>query len=515
MPVTESSALEYLETHPDEGSMLAYSDALNYYKIENAAVRITQEDLTSLPTPFVAFSQIHGGTFSVVKNLTENTIEWFDTQKGWVKDKLEDFTKTWSGVVLLAETDEKSGEKNYTTKRRDEILRNIRIPVAVALTAFIFLYFIINAPLVSTPSHILLGLKAIGMVISTLLFVKSIDNANSLVNKLCNAGSKISCQSILDSPAAKITPWLSLSDIGFVYFVSSFISILLLGSDLTAFLAYHTLVSILALLFGAYSIYYQGKIARMWCPLCLGVVGVLAMEALIVFLNYEPFFTISATFVISLLISLALPIAFLLFYKNELVKAIERDALKNELSRLKSNPQIIDSLMASQKPMPFLPNGMGILSIGNKHADHVLTIISNPLCNPCAKMHERIEKVLDKSDNLRCDIVFVTNHNDLDIGGKVVRKILSLPANLQEEATSLWYRNNNRNFDNWNKRYHDFEEKEVAELFRKEQKQWSDDAEIKSTPTLFYNGKKLPNIIKVEDLEFATLTKTRETTTKS
>ncbi len=172
MPVTESSALEYLETHPDEGSMLAYSDALNHFKIENAAVRITQEDLITLPTPFVAFSQIHGGTFSVVKNLTDSTIEWFDTQKGWVKDKLEDFTKNWSGVVLLAETDEKSGEKNYTTKRRDEILRNIRIPVAVTLIAFIFLYFIINAPLVSTPTYVLLGLKAIGMVISTLLYVK-------------------------------------------------------------------------------------------------------------------------------------------------------------------------------------------------------------------------------------------------------------------------------------------------------------------------------------------------------
>jgi hypothetical protein len=73
VPVTESSALEYLETHPDEGSMLAYSDALNHFKIENAAVRIEQKDLITLPTPFIAFSQIHGGTFSVVKNLTDNT----------------------------------------------------------------------------------------------------------------------------------------------------------------------------------------------------------------------------------------------------------------------------------------------------------------------------------------------------------------------------------------------------------------------------------------------------------
>ncbi len=515
MPVTETSALEYLETHPDEGSLLAYSDALNHFKIENAAIRIDQNDLITLPTPFIAFSQIHGGTFYVVKKLSENTIEWFDTQKGWVKDKLEEFTKTWTGVVLLAETDEKSGEKNYTSQRRNEILNNIRIPVAISIIVLVFLYFILQAPFAGINIYFLLALKAVGMVISTLLFVKSIDNANSLVNKLCNAGSKISCQSILDSPAAKITPWLNLSDLGFIYFFSSLIFILLLGNNLSTFFTYHSITSTFALVFGAYSIYYQGKIARIWCPLCLGVVCILALEALIVFSIFEPFFSISATFILSLLISLSFPTIFLLLYKNERIKAVEKDGLKNELSRLKSNPKIIDSLMASQKPMPFLPNGMGIISIGNKHADNVLTIISNPLCNPCAKMHDRIEKVLDKSENLRCDIVFVTNHNDLDIGAKVVRKILSLPANLQEEATSFWYRNNNRNFDAWNKRYHNFEEKEVAELFRKEQKQWSDEAEIKSTPTLFYNGKKLPNIIKVEDLEFANLAKTRETTTKS
>lgn len=131
VPVTESSALEYLETHPDEGSMLAYSDALNHFKIENAAVRIKQEDLVTLPTPFIAFSQIHGGTFSVVKSLSDSTMEWFDAQKGWVNDKLEEFTKTWSGVVLLAETDEKSGEKNYHQKRTAELLSKLRIPIAI------------------------------------------------------------------------------------------------------------------------------------------------------------------------------------------------------------------------------------------------------------------------------------------------------------------------------------------------------------------------------------------------
>jgi uncharacterized membrane protein len=284
VPVTESSALEYLETHPDEGSMLAYADALNHFKIENAAIRIKQEDLITLPTPFIAFSQVHGGTFSVVKNLTDSTIEWFDTQKGWVNDKLEEFTKTWSGVVLLAETDEKSGEKNYAQKRRQEILGNIRIPIAIGLLVFVFLILIFQSPLAGLDIYVLLALKAAGMVVSTLLFIKSIDNANSLVNKLCNAGSKISCQSILDSPAAKITPWLSWSDAGFIYFFGSFLALLFSLSHPDAINTYWTIqlgFSSLSILFSSYSLYYQGIKAKMWCTLCLAVVGVFFLEAIL------------------------------------------------------------------------------------------------------------------------------------------------------------------------------------------------------------------------------------------
>jgi uncharacterized membrane protein len=504
VPVTESSALEYLETHPDEGSMLAYSDALNHFKIENAAVRITQEDLTSLPTPFVAFSQIHGGTFSMVKNLTENTIEWFDTQKGWVKDKLENFTKTWSGVVLLAETDEKSGEKNYTTKRRDEILRNIRIPVAVSLIAFIFLYFIINAPLVSTPTFILLGLKAIGMVISTLLFVKSIDNANSLVNKLCNSGSKISCQSILDSPAAKITPWFSWSDAGFIYFFGSFlglsISIYKLG-HLSTYWTLQLFFCSLALLFSSYSLYYQAIKAKMWCTLCLGVVTVFFLEVVLIFSTYtfEHFQTNLFAF-LNCLVGFLPPIAFLLLYKTTALKAQERKVLKRELSKLKSNPQIFEALMASQRKMPEIPADMRIITIGNKNAENTITMVSNPLCSPCASIHERIGKLVSENDNLKCQIIFLSSTDENNSGGKFVRKLFSLPVDLIANGLHNWFIENDKNFEKWDKSY--LEINLIMDAFEMQNKhnKWVKQAEVKGTPTLFINNSLLPDTLKIEEI---------------
>lgn len=504
MPVTESSALEFLETHPDEGSMLAYADALNHFKIENAAVRITKEDLTSLPTPFIAFSQIHGGTFSVVKNLTENTIEWFDPQKGWVQDKLEDFTKTWSGVVLLAEIDEKSGEKNYTLKRRNEILSNIRIPLAISIVALIFLYFIFTAPLASTPTYILLGLKIAGMIISILLFVKSIDNANSLVNKLCNAGSKISCQSILDSPEAKITPWFSWSDAGFIYFFGSFLGLLFSLIDtnsLNTFWNVQLVFSSLSILFSSYSLYYQGIKAKMWCTLCLGIVTVFFLEATLTF-SYAPFRenTFDYQGLLTTAIGFLLPSAFLALYKSTAIKALESKSLKKELTKLKSNPQVFEALMANQRQMPDIPEDMPIIIIGNKNAEHSITMVSNPLCSPCASMHARIEKIVSENDNLKCQIIFLSSTDENNPGGKFVRKLFSLPSEKIEIGLHNWFSENDKNYERWDRNYSEFKKITQYEKTQLLHNEWINNAEVKGTPTLFINGKLLSEVIKLEDL---------------
>ena len=508
VPVTESSALEFLETHPDEGSMLAYADALNHFKIENAAIKIKQEDLITLPTPFIAFSQIHGGTFSVVKNITESTIEWFDTHKGWVNDKLEEFTKTWSGVVLLAEIDENSGEKNYTLKRKNEVLANIRIPIAVLIISFIFLYFIFQASFAGINTYILLGLKVAGMVFSTLLFVKSIDNANSFVNKLCNAGSKISCQSILDSPAAKITSWFSWSDAGFIYFFGSFLGLLLSLKDTSSLNTYFTLQLVFSgfsILFSSYSLYYQGIKAKMWCTLCLGVVSVFFLEAILTS-SFTSF--IENTFDIQGLLNTAvgflLPSAFLVLYKTTAIKAQESKSLKKELTKLKSNPQIFDALMAKQRQMPAIPEDMPVITLGNKNAEHTITMVSNPLCTPCAWMHARIEKILEENENVKCQIIFLSSTNENDAGGQFLRKLLGLSEDLRPVALHGWFVRNDKNFEIWDSGFKDFETQKDTKNIQEYHNFWANQAEIKGTPTIFYNNRLLPDMVKLEDLSHLT-----------
>lgn len=112
--VTEENVEETLKNHPEYPSLLATSDALNEWKIENVAARITPEQLSELPTPFLTHLYVDGGIFALVESVKNDTVEWTHTKEGFKRDRTEDFVKKWNGVVLMAETNTDSGEKNFT-----------------------------------------------------------------------------------------------------------------------------------------------------------------------------------------------------------------------------------------------------------------------------------------------------------------------------------------------------------------------------------------------------------------
>lgn len=505
--VTNTTAEIYVESHPDYPSMLAYADALDAWKVENAAVRVTPEQLAELPTPFITFSSRKGGTFSLVRRVAEDVIERLDTEAGWVKDKLEDFLTDWSGVVMLAETNELSGESDYETNARKERLKAIRLPLAFALTGTIIIAAFLFYATDLTVYGVGLGVTKIALaVITTLLLIKSIDANNEFVNKLCNAGTKLSCQSILESKAAKITEWLSWSDAGFIYAVGSLLTLLFsLGSPLyfNAFVVFTLFTSGVGALFSIYSVYYQGVVAKIWCPLCIGVMALfwaeLAVTGSYVYANGLLFTsTNSALFLAA--IAFLIPVTFLLFYKTTAATAQKADSTQRQLERLKSNPVIFNALLSSEKEMPFLPKGMGVVELGNPAAEHTLTVVTNPFCGWCGKMHQRVNKVLAESPNLKCQVVFLTNTDEIDYTARIARLIFSLPNDLKHEALDKWFAQGDRNFEAWQVNYKNFEEKEVAKIWEAEHRAWCDEAGVTSTPTLFFDSMKLPDSVKVEDL---------------
>ncbi len=502
--VTRTGATRFLETHPDSSSMMAYTAALDHFNIANAALQLNKEDLQHIPTPLITFSRINGGTFQLVKDIKEDGICWLDTQQGWIEDSYEMFLRNWSGVVLLAEVDETSGEKKFEKKRRAEFISNVRLPLAITLFALVVLGLVLNMNPFSEFISVFLVLKLFGMLLASLLFVKSIDSTNNFVNKLCNAGATFNCQSILDSPASKITSWFSWSDAGFIYFYGSFFGILLShykAISLNTFLGLQLIFSTSSLLFSTYSLFYQRFKAKMWCPFCLGVVAVLLAEFVLITVTFPlEDFVLDATSILQVFMGFMVPVIFLLLFKNTAINAKENTKATKELNALKANPKIIRSLFEGQREMPFIPQDLEVVTIGKRNAPNSITIVSNPLCTPCANMHARIAHLLAHNEHINCKVIFLSNPDKNDPGGQFVRKVQSLPKTLQSKALDEWYARNDRNFTTWNEAYHRYAEREHMPNLQQKQNEWANQAEATRTPTLFFNGKLVPETVKVEDL---------------
>jgi len=84
---------------------------------------------------------------------------------------------------------------------------------------------------------------------------------------------------ILNSKASK-TFGISWSEVGFFYFATTLLFLLIPGFDFLSKATVISVANLAAVPYVFFSIYYQWKVARQWCPLCLTVQVVLIAELL-------------------------------------------------------------------------------------------------------------------------------------------------------------------------------------------------------------------------------------------
>ena len=496
--VTEETVEEALKNHPDYPSLLATSDALNEWKIENVAARIIPEQLGELPTPFLTHLYVDGGIFALVKSVKNDAVEWTHTKEGFKRDRTEDFLKKWNGVVLMAETNTDSGEKNFTENYKKEILSNLRTPVLLlGATLLVISIFYYNF---STNWHYnaFLLTKLAGVIISVLLLWQSIDKNNPFINNLCQAGDKANCNAILSSNAAQVTSWLSWSEVGFFYFVGGFVALLINPSSM--FLLWG--IGATALFYTFWSIYYQALVAKQWCTLCLTIQGLFIVEFLIN-INFiselsEEILAANFSDLVAPLLGAGGAVLFWIFLKPILQKSQQVSPLKNDLRRFKNNPNLFLSLLQNQREIPYFPQDM--ILFGNPNAEHKLTMVTNPFCQPCAKTHKVVEELLFTNENLKCQVIFsASNHKD-DKRGIVARTILSLPKDQQANALHQWYENEERNIEKWQTQFGTIGNGKTENIIE-QHKTFCEIAKVEATPTLYLNGYKLPQQYRITDLK--------------
>lgn len=506
--VSERTLENRILSHPDYPSLLAVSDCLHHWKVENAAVRVETAQLDAVSVPFMAHSH---SDFMVVVGVTDDHVVLSDENGRNRTVNRKDFLQSWDGVVLLAEAAADAGEKNYRQEQRKQ--KRGLIP------AFIFLASLagiiaLSLDLLATDARsamgygILILAKLTGIGITSVLLWFEIDKYNPAIQKLCMGGSgkKTDCNAILNSDRSKVFTWLSWSEVGWFYFTASLLYLL----SFPQYIHYVAWLNLLALPFIVFSLSYQGLVIRQWCVLCLSVMGLLLLELTGSMLGQ---FATSATFpqlssaiipVLNLILIFSLIAASWFLLKPVLIQNHESKSYKYELTRLKNNREIFESILNKQTSVSGT-EGLGI-TLGNLQSPNTILKICNPYCNPCAEAHKDLSRILDENLNARIQIIYNSSVSHLDAGREPVRHFMATAetAELPEMKVLLdqWYFSKNKNFENFSA-LHPLQE----EILEKQDEKikamfaWTRANNITATPTYFFNGRKLPTQYKLTDLE--------------
>lgn len=523
--VTATTLAKEIEEHPDYPSLLSISDVLNNHGVENMGIRVDPERFAELPCPFI--TQIRWGKepanlFTVVKEVNGNIIHFFDPEKDrWTALAKEGFLKVWSGIALLAEAKDDAGEKDYSKKIKAENRKNIIqylsafcIPVIAIVTGLLALVQLgTNALLPFTFSLLTLA----GVITGALLLWYELDQHNPVLQQICSSGKKVNCGAILQSKASKI--WgISWSAIGFSYFMGVLLLLLFSGITNPAALFVASWLNITAVPYVVFSVYYQWRVARQWCILCLCVQGLLVLQLATTLLGgwhtLLAFSTIEPGLIISTLTALIIPFIIATLLVPAFQKVKESKQVNIELQKLKHNREIFGALLQKQKMLTTTPDGLGI-TLGNPNGIYKLIKVCNPYCGPCAKAHQPMEDLLENNPDVQIQILFTATNNEADTKAPPVRHLLAIAEKNEEpivkQALDDWYLAEKKDYEVFAAKYPMNGGLKQQNAKIEAMKDWCDTTGIEFTPTFFISMPndgnettyyQLPSIYSVIDLKY-------------
>jgi uncharacterized membrane protein len=507
--VNKSTVNETLQNHPDWPGLLCITDSLNKWNIPNGAGKIAIDKIDELPVPFAAYTLDSENPLVIVTQVNSETIQLYqkDYNKPITQTK-EDFIKTWNGVYLIAEPNEHSGEANYAANKQQAFLKSL-VPAAAIGILIIFSLFLLNkiagaAAFSAIGIYLQYFILLAGVIVTSLLLWYEIDKSNPLLQKVCTGIVKGNCNAILTGKQAKVFSWLSWSEVGYFYFAGSLLTLLFIP-NVISLLAW---LNILALPYTVFSVYYQWRVAKQWCVLCLAVQALLLLGGINVIasnfllaLPQLPFLLIA-----NCLLLFVLPALLWFAIKPYILKLQQAKTTKREYQRIKFNAEIFNTLLKKQKAVTISADGLGI-NLGNPAATNSIIKVCNPYCGPCAKAHPKIDALLEQIPNLKAQIIFNTTNNEQDRGGKPVKHLLAIASGgkgkkIIKQSLDDWYLAEAKDYDQFATKY-----PMNGELLKQGDKiaameNWCKVTEIAFTPTFFINGYQLPDVYDIEDLQY-------------
>lgn len=496
---TKKNADKYFNEHPHKYNMFGLSKMLSYYGVENYGIKIINknEEIYTLETPFIAHID---DFFIVVEDVLNNNISYYKNNQKQTTP-LSDFLSIWTGNALLIKKNEYSIEPDYYKNKKEELIRCSQKKLLFGEIGLISLLGVIQSKLyLNLGLSILLLLNLVGLYIGYMLILKQMKIKSSNADKICSLLGENNCDDILNSPAAKFIGSIGWSEIGFCYFLSN-IFIILFFPELLFYLA---LINVCTLPYTIWSIWYQKFRAKQWCVLCLMTQGILwciyTINLLFDFIQIANFSLFQIIYVMSIYVIPLLIISLLL---PEIKTLRDSERIKYELNSLKMDEDLF-LFSLRKRPKHNVDKSTSTIYFGNLEAKNLITIFTNPHCDPCARMHKRIENFLFAAKEKFCIQYMLSSFNEsLEESNKFLLSInKNMSQTMRNKIYDEWFNGGKYNTDYIFEKYK-VPMNDVEKELDKHNK-WKEKENLSSTPTVLFQGYELPDNYELEDLIYFT-----------
>ncbi|MGB5820426.1 MAG: thioredoxin domain-containing protein [Saonia sp.] len=484
-----------VKSHPDYPSLLSYSDALTFFNIKNAAYKIKRVANIKLPDLFVALLVDENSGRQELSFVQKKKDSFFINNN---KSSHKILLKKWGGIIFLAEQDELNSNTQNPNKHFWKWI------------LFIFSILIIIVPNINKPIpswfFVFIALSTIGILLAIETIKQELGVKSAFSERFCKSFKDLDCSSVINSNKLGLLKKVPLNDIAIVFFSGQFISLWIMfmfGSERTFYLIQNIglwMVIPISLI----SIYFQWKIEKKWCTLCLIIILVLYVELLTVRLNPNiGFFSFNGLFLFFGIHLLAL--SFWLFIKPVLLR---NKSLKEKMLqglRFKKNYSLFKVALSTEKPLKdSSPEGSFLL--GNREAALKISFVTSPLCGYCKDAHKLVEDILKTYSGkisffLRFNLNPALEKDNRKL--KLHRALTQIYINEGQDAFMAtmedWFEN--RDLTVWTKQtLIDIDNREVDTIL-KNQYDWCEKNGFLFTPEFAINGYKYPDAYEREYLK--------------
>jgi len=510
VPVSKGYLNQRLLSHPDYPSLLSITDTLDELGIDNTAIQIEKELLPEIPTPFMAHLDGDFGEFVTIKN-RDNLDKQFPG-----------FFDRWKGVVVVAEKTERwEHEQNSEWMKKEKAKQKVGSFTFSILALFIFLPIVISFSWVQA---ILMLIAMAGVFVSWFIVSTDIGIENKIADQIC--GKDADCNSVIHSYTISLPFGIGWSDAGIIYFPFLLVSLIIVSFNNTA----GDIYQLLAILASAaipvtiISIYYQWRIIKKWCRLCLITVALLLVQFFVLLPELlkvlkNGFGNANINDAALLVFLLFITTAAWLWLKPLLQENKDLEAENFAALRVKNNPDVFEALLQQQRKLDTIPFEED-LQLGNPDAYLQIMVACNPYCRPCAQTHKVLHGLVEKSDVGLTIRFMVKTGNKKNMKLQAAEYILQLLSyqtiEYKRKALNDWYEL--MNLERFKEMYPINESNEMQlidgipgsvngspspkeKMGLELHERWTKENNIASTPTIFINGYELPKQYSAADLK--------------